>query len=54
VVIAGAVLIVKVALATVIPEVLTQPLASVIDVSVYDVVALGDGPLNAVPLTTVL
>jgi hypothetical protein len=36
------------------PVVLIHPLASVIDVKVYAVVALGDGPLKGVPLTTLV
>ena len=47
-------LTVTVVFAPVNPVVLTHPLASVIDVKVYEVVELGDGPLNAMPLTTLL
>ena len=45
---------VTVAVAPVKPAVLIHPLASVIDVNVYDVVEIGDGPLKGVPLTTLL
>ena len=54
VIIEGAVFTVTVAVAPVKPVVLIHPLASVIDVNVYGVVELGDGPLKGVPLTTLL
>jgi hypothetical protein len=54
VVIEGAVFTVIVADAPVKPVVLIQPLASVMDVNVYGVVEVGDGPLKGVPLITLL